>query len=209
MAFIETTSASDVAGDARAMYARQQSHYGYVPDYAKVFCHRPEIMELWARLLAGIKRPMGQRRFELATWAAAQALRSTLCSVAHGRALLQFFSAEDVRAMARGEVPASLTPAEAALMDFSRKVARDATTVTADDVQGLKRHGFDDGEIFDIAAAAAGRAFFTKVIESLGVRSDSTLQSMDPALRSALAVGKPIEFVDPEVLADETLAAAG
>ncbi len=28
--------------------ARQEAHWGFVPNYAKVFCHRPEIMGLWA-----------------------------------------------------------------------------------------------------------------------------------------------------------------
>ena len=68
MAFIDTISASWVTGEAFAMYDRQQKHYGYVPNYATVFCHRPEIMRRWAELLAAIKRPMDKRRFELATF---------------------------------------------------------------------------------------------------------------------------------------------
>jgi hypothetical protein len=102
MAFIDTISASWVTGEAFAMYDRQQKHYGYVPNYATVFSHRPEIMRRWAELLAAIKRPMSKRRFELATFVAAHELRSTLCTLAHGKALLAFFSAEDVIAMARG-----------------------------------------------------------------------------------------------------------
>ena len=71
MAFIDTISASWVTGEAFAMYDRQQKHYGYVPDYATVFSHRPEVMRRWAELLAALKRPMDKRRFELATFAAA------------------------------------------------------------------------------------------------------------------------------------------
>ena len=52
MAFIDTISASWVTGDAFAMYERQQRHYGYVPNYATVFCHRPEVMRRWGELLA-------------------------------------------------------------------------------------------------------------------------------------------------------------
>ena len=46
MAFIETTPPVEADGDVRDMYERQEAHYGYVPNYAKVFCHRPEIMKL-------------------------------------------------------------------------------------------------------------------------------------------------------------------
>src|SRR5690606_38603936 len=198
MAFIETISASWATGETFAMYDRQQKHYGYVPNYATVFSHRPEVMRRWAELLSAIKRPMTKRTFELATFAAAHELKSTLCTLAHGRALLEFFSSDDVIAMARGETPASLTPAEAALMRFARAVARDASSVTADDVAELNAHGYTDAEVFDVAATAAGRAFFTKIVESLGVATDAPLKQMDAELRAALTVGRPITFVTPD-----------
>ncbi len=200
MAFIDTIHASDVTGEALAMYQHQQAHYGYVPSYATVFSHRPEVMQRWAQLLSAIKRPMEKRRFELATFAAAQQLRSTLCTVAHGKALLEFFCVEDVMAMARGDIPSSLSLADAALVRFARAVARDASAVTPGDIAELKHHGFDDGEIFDIAAAAAGRTFFTKLIESLGAATDASMRATDSALLAALTVGRPIEFVEPQRL---------
>jgi uncharacterized peroxidase-related enzyme len=194
MPFIATIPASDGDDDVRAMYERQQSHYGYLPNYATVFCHRPEIMRLWAQLQSGIKRHMDKRRFELVTFVAANALRSTLCSLAHGRALTEFFSEEDVQAMARGEAPASLSAAEGAMLAFGRKVARDATSVTAEDIQQLKAHGFSDAEIFDITATAAARAFWTKVIDSLGVEADPPMRAMNNDFAEALTVGRPIDF---------------
>ena len=193
MAFIESIPDSEINADVQAMYARQQSFWGFVPNYAKVFSHRPEIMGLWAQLQAGIKRNMDKRRFELITFAASQALRSTLCSLAHGKALTAWLSDEDVVAIARGEVPASLTAAEAAMLDFSRKVARDATSMTAGDVEKLRRHQFSEAEIFDITAAAAARAFWTKVVESLGVEAEPTLREINGELKQALVVGRPID----------------
>jgi uncharacterized peroxidase-related enzyme len=204
MAFIETIPASDIDDDVRAMYERQQAHYGYVPNYAKVFCYRPQVMRLWAQLQSGIKHHMDKRRFELVTFAAAHALRSTLCSLAHGKALTEFFSSEDVQAMARGEAPQSLSAAEAAMVAFGRKVARDASAITSDDVERLKQHGFTDAEIFDIVATAAARAFFTKVIESLGVEADAPFHAMDSEFRKALTVGRPIGSVVPKRLAEVT-----
>jgi uncharacterized peroxidase-related enzyme len=197
MAFIETLAADAVSEQARPMYERQRAHYGYVPNYAKVFCHRPEVMERWAALLAAIKRPMDKRRFELATFAAARALRSTLCTLAHGKALTEFFSVEDVRELGAGRVPASLTNAEVALMAFAHQVALDASAVTFADIERLRAHGFGEAEIFDIAATAAGRAFFSKVIESLGVETDPPFREMQSSLRAALTVGRPLDFAEP------------
>lgn len=201
MAFIETLAASDTDDEVRAMYERQQAHYGYLPNYAKVFCYRPELMRLWAQLQSGIKRHMDKRRFELVTFAAAHALRSTLCSLAHGKALTEFFSSEDVQSIARGEVPQSLSDAEAAMVAFGRKVAQDASAVTSADVERLKQHGFSDAEVFDIVATAAGRAFFSKVVESLGVEADPPFHAMNSEFRQALTVGRPLDFLKPARLA--------
>jgi uncharacterized peroxidase-related enzyme len=193
MAFIETIPDTEISADVRAMYDRQQSFWGFVPNYARVFCHRPEIMGLWAQLQAGIKRNMDKRRFELVTFAAAHTLRSTLCSLAHGKTLTQFFSAEDIQVMARGASPASLSAAEAAMMTFSRKVARGAYLVTAHDVDELKKHGFTDAEVFDIAAVVGARAFWTTVIESLGVEPEPPFLELENEFRKAMTVGRQFE----------------
>jgi uncharacterized peroxidase-related enzyme len=195
MAFIDIIPNSSISDEVRAMYARQEAHWGFVPNYAKVFCHRPEIMGLWAQLQIGIKRHMTKRRFELITFVSATTLRSTLCSLGHGRALMEFIPEEDVLALARGEAPSSLTPAEVAMVAFARKVARDASSVDARDVEELKRLGFTDGEVFDISAAAAARAFWTKLIESLGVEAEPPFRAMSPVFRDTLSVGRPINFV--------------
>jgi hypothetical protein len=77
MPFINTTPAREAEDTVLDMYERQQSAWGYVPNYAKVFCYRPEVMARWGRLLAEIRRPMSARRFELLTFAAAIALRTS------------------------------------------------------------------------------------------------------------------------------------
>ena len=78
MAFISTTRPSDASGEVLEMYERQQAHWGYIPDYAKVFSHRPEALARWGRLLAELRRPVSDYRFELVTTAAALELRRLL-----------------------------------------------------------------------------------------------------------------------------------
>jgi len=194
MAFIDTIDDQDIDAEVRAMYDRQAAHFGYVPNYARAFCHRPHVMALWAQLQNGIRRDMDKRRFELVTFAAAHELKSTACSIAHGKVLAQLIPVEDVLAIGRGETPASLTPAEAALIAFARKVAADATSVTEADVQTLKKHGYNDGEIFDIAATSAARSFWTKLLDALGVELDVATRKLDRDFREPLAVGRPLDF---------------
>ena len=200
MSFIETIAPRTAEGAVRAMYERQQAAWGFVPNYAKVFCHRPEVMARWGQLLADIKRPMSKQRFELATFAAAVELRNTACSLAHGRALREFFDDKDIRAIAANRPGEGLSAADQAIADFARQVARDASSISANDVARLRAHGLSDAEVFDIAAAAAGRAFFTKMLDALGVQSDSSFLRLEESFRAPLTVGRPVARVPVETL---------
>jgi len=196
MSYITTVSPQDAEGEVLAMYERQQAHWGYVPNYARSFSHRPEVMARWGRLLAEIRRPLDDRTFELVTFAAAVELRHTSCALAHGAALRPFFSNAQIRAIAADEDLGFLDDAERAMVRFSRLVARDAAAITADDVQQLRDSGVDDATVFDIAATAAGRAFFTKLLDAVGSMPDASLGRIDSDLRLPLTVGRPIS-TDP------------
>jgi len=209
MEFIDTIRPEDAQGEVAAMYRRQESSWGFVPNYAKVFCHRPEVMARWGQLLAEIKRPMSKRRFELATFAAAHELANTACSLAHGKALREFFTDREIVAIAAGQFDGVLDAAEQGLVRFARQVARDASKVDAGQVTELSKLGFTGAEIFDIAAAAAGRAFFTKMLDSLGVLPDSPFGQLDEAFRAPLTVGRPIDTRAPVGMPPEAVAAAG
>jgi len=199
MAFIKTIPAAQAEGDVLAMYQRQEDAWGYVPDYAKVFCHRPEVMGRWGKMLAAIKRPVEPRRLELVTFAVAHELRHSSCSLAHGQSLAQIIGQEAVIAIARGERSAVLTEAEYAMMVFARRIAKDASAITAEEVEALRAdHGFRDDEIFDIAAIAASRCFFTKLLDALGSEPDLPFTQLDDELRGSLTVGRPISGVPPE-----------
>ena len=209
MAFISTTPPDKAEDTVFEMYRRQEDAWGFVPNYAKVFCHRPEVMARWGRLLAEIRRPVDDRRFELVTFAAAHEIRHSACSLAHGKKLADIIGENDVIAMASGELPGSLTEAELAVAAFARRIARDASKITSGEVDALKEiHGLSDEDIFDIAAIAAARCFFTKILDALGVQPDSSNMKLERPFREALAVGRPIGLESPEYTAATSSAAA-
>jgi hypothetical protein len=190
------------------MYRRQQDHWGYVPNYAKVFSHRPEVMARWGRLLAEIRRPADDRRFELVTFAVARELKHSACALAHGKKLADIIGADNVLAIAEGREPDVLSEAEIAMMHFARDVARDAGKITRGRVEELTGiYGFGDDEVFDVAAIAAARCFFTKLLDALGVEPDNALLSLDKEFRDKVGKGRPISHMTPEVLDAETAAA--
>ena len=78
------------------------------------------------------------------------------------------------------------------MMAFVEKVALNADRITSADIELLRSHGYRDEEIFDFAAAAAARCFFSKLLDALGVLADSTFNDLEPTLRQALTVGRPV-----------------
>jgi uncharacterized peroxidase-related enzyme len=193
MAFIKTIRANTASGEVLDMYRRQEQHWGYVPNYSKVFSHRPEVLARWGRLLTEIRRPMDDRRFELVTFVVARELRHSSCSLAHGSKLADIIGEENVIAIAQGRRTDALTDAELAMMAFARDIARDAGRITSGQVEALKtNHGLSDDEVFDIAATASARCFFTKILDALGCEPDVSFLSVNRELRDVLSKGRPI-----------------
>ena len=193
MAFIETITPEAADDTVAAMYRRQQAAWGFVPNYAKVFSLRPDVLACWSQLQTAIKRNIDKRRFELVTFAAALELRNSACALVHGKALRPWFTDAQIIAIAQGHADTVLGAAEQAVFAFARQTARDASRTTASQVAALRQHGLSDAEIFDIAASAAARAFVCKLLDALGTLPDSALQALDPAFRHALTVGRPID----------------
>jgi len=193
MAFIRTISPAEAEGPVREMYQQAQGKLDYVPNWAQAFSLRPAVREGWVALLKSIQANLPARTYELATLAAARALRSSYCALAHGRVLAEkILDAPKVTAIARDARESPLEPRERVMMAFAEKVAVQADRITAADVEGLRAHGYRDEEIFDVAATAAARCFFSKLLDALGVQADSSFNELDPALRQALTVGRPV-----------------
>jgi len=201
MAFVKTVPVEQATGDVRAMYERTQAALGYVPNYAKAFSHRPDVMTAWSGLLASIRGHLDARRYEPVTLAAARALRSSYCMLAHGSVLLgKFYSAEQMTAIAGDPATAELAPADVAMMAFAEKVARDASAITEADVRALREHGFTEPEVFDIAATAAARCFFSKLVDALGAEPDAAYDGLDDGLKQRLTPGRAISRAAAEQL---------
>jgi alkylhydroperoxidase family enzyme len=156
----------------------------------RAFDERPGVYAAWRGLVGAILENMELRRYELATFAAAQRLRSTYCSIMHGNVLANDVG-EDVLAIVNDR-EATLDPVDLAVMDLAERVVVDATSVTQDDLQALRDLGLTDAEIVDVVLAAAARCFFSKTLDALCVQADAQFQELADELKTAFVVGRPI-----------------
>jgi uncharacterized peroxidase-related enzyme len=193
MTFIETVPPERATGAVANVYETDRAVHGHVPNFAQAFSLQPEAYAAWRELNGAIKAGMDLRRYELATVAAARRLRSSYCMLAHGSILAdRFLDADAVRAVAADSAAAGLDAVDQAVMDLADKVAADAMAVTQDDVDRLRELGLPDAEILGVVLAAAARCFFSKTLDGLGALPDHKYEAMEPALRDALTVGRPI-----------------
>jgi uncharacterized peroxidase-related enzyme len=191
--FIDSVSEDEATGAVAAMYETDREVFGHLPNLTKGFALRPDVYAAWRQLNGAIKANMDLRRYELATLAAAGRLRSSYCSLAHGSILLEkFLSSDGVRAVVADRDTAELDAVDAAVIDLAEKVAVDATSVTQADVDRLRALGLTDADVLDVVLAAAARCFFSKTLDGLGVQPDAKFAQLDPELREALTVGRPI-----------------
>jgi alkylhydroperoxidase family enzyme len=87
-------------------------------NYERAFDERPDVYAAWGELLGAVKANMDLRRYELVTLAAARRLRSSYCSLAHGKILAEQYG-ERVREIATDRASAGLDDVNLAVMDLA------------------------------------------------------------------------------------------
>jgi uncharacterized peroxidase-related enzyme len=193
MPYLRTVPPEEAAGEVRAMYDKDLGAQGYVANYTRAFSLRPDVLPGWLALKDAITSGMDPRLYELATVAAATAIRSSYCSLVHGNILAtSYFPADKVVSIAADDAGDALDMADAAVVRFARKVADEADKITQEDVDELRGLGFSDADVLNVILAAAARCFFSKVLDATGTLPDVALHDMPDQLRAALTVGRDI-----------------
>ncbi len=191
--FIDAVPEDEASGALADYYRQQRTAWGFLPNYAAAFAPRPDVAQAWARLNSAVRDGMDRRRFEIATIAAARALRSSYCTAAHSK-FLRDVCGDDaaMRAIATDPSGAALSPQDRAVYRFAAKVATDAASIGQADVDALRAAGLSDADVADVVYAAAARSFFTRVLDGLGAQLDvQTAETFPAELRQAMIVGRP------------------
>jgi uncharacterized peroxidase-related enzyme len=185
--FIETISEAKAEGKVREVYDGDLQTFGYVPNHARVFSLRPDVLEAWRGFQGSIRKNLRLRRYELVTLAAAKALNCRYCVLAHGSILTKNgVSVDQLRAILTDFHDAGLEPTEVAIMDFAEKIARSANEMTQADVDALRALGLEDVEILDITLTATMRCFASKTFNALGAESDAAFDELEGHLSELL-----------------------
>ncbi len=158
-------------GHVAEMYESDLRDNGFVFSHTQMMAMNPEAHQAFEALIRAIVPSIGVRTFELATLAAARAIPSPHCLLAHGRKTLRAdaLTEDQLEAVARDYETAGLADADVAVMRFAEKLSTDAADMTDADSQSLRDEGFSDRQIVDIALAAGARNYFSRTLQALAV----------------------------------------
>jgi len=146
--------------DIRAMMLAVQDKAGFIPNVFLALSHRPaEFRAFFAYHDALMLKETGsltkaEREMIVTTTSARNGC--LYCVVAHG-ALVRIYGKAPLLAdqIAVNHRKADITPRQMAMLDFAVKVCERSAEVTEEDFEALHEHGFDDEDIWDIAAITA------------------------------------------------------
>jgi uncharacterized peroxidase-related enzyme len=146
--------------DIRENILAVQEKAGFVPNVFLALAHRPaEFRAFFAYHDALMIKDTGsltKADREMIVTATSARNGCLYCVVAHG-ALLRIYSKNALVAdqVAVNHLKADITPRQRAMLDFATKVCLNSSQVGEEDYAALRVHGFDDEDIWDIAAITA------------------------------------------------------
>jgi uncharacterized peroxidase-related enzyme len=177
-----------------ALLARDVELQGFVMNLTHLWSWRPDVYASYVGLRSELMEgsSLTDRDFAVLVPAMASVLRDSYCSLAWGAKLARLSDGDTAAAVIAGS-DEGLTPREAALADWARRVTRDPSATTAADVEWLRAAGLSDREIFEATTFVALRLAFSTVNSALGARPDrQLLESAPEPVRSAVDYGRPV-----------------
>lgn len=150
----------DLPDDIREKILAVQEKAGFVPNVFITLAHRPdEFRAFFAYHDALMLKESGnltKADREMIVTATSAKNGCLYCVVAHG-ALLRIYAKQPLVAdqVAVNHLKADITPRQRAMLDFAVKVCLRSHEVGDEDYATLRQHGFDDEDIWDIAAITA------------------------------------------------------
>jgi uncharacterized peroxidase-related enzyme len=82
--------------------------------------------------------------------------------------------------LASGNPSAPQSDADRRLLEYARKLTVAPADVAAEDVDGLRQHGFSERAIHDVCAIAAYFAFVNRIADGLGVELEHSSDDGEP-----------------------------
>ncbi len=193
--YLNTIEDQEATGRVGEIFAAQKAKLGFVMEANKCWTTRPDLLPAYTDFVETVRTgfSLTPREWRLITLIAARETRSTYCSLVYGHQLIgDLGSKEAVRAFQADYRKAGLPEKDVEMLAYAEKVARDAPSVGPADIERLRKVGFSDRQIGDIALCAAFRCFVARYFDATGAMPEAAFIDPDPGFRAAMTVGKRV-----------------
>ncbi len=173
----------DLPDDIREKILAVQEKAGFVPNVFLTLAHRPDEFRAFFlyhdALMLKESGNLSKADREMIVTATSAKNDCLYCVVAHG-ALLRIYAKNPLVAdqVAVNHLKADITPRQRAMLDFAVKVCLDSGSVGDADYAALRAHGFDDEDIWDIAAITAFFGMSNRIANAIGMRPNDEFYLM-------------------------------
>jgi uncharacterized peroxidase-related enzyme len=195
--FLQTVAEKDATGAMAEAYRKEKADAGFVPESARCFSTRPDLLPLFHAFFEGVRGgfSLGGRDWCLVTLIAAKQVHSTYCSHVYSQRLTALLGSKDeVLAIQRDYRTAGLPERDLAMLAYAEKIATEAHRVGQADIDRLRAAGFSDQQICDIALCASFRCFISKFVDATGAIPEQAFVDGDETFRAAMTVGRSLEL---------------
>jgi uncharacterized peroxidase-related enzyme len=176
-------SLEDLPDDIRARILEVQAKAGFVPNVFLALAHRPAEWRAFVAyhdaLMLKESGSLSKGDREMIVVATSAANHCLYCVVAHG-AILRIYEKKPLVAdqVAINWRKAEISPRQRAMLDFALKVCQRSHEVDEGDFAALRQHGFDDEDIWDIAAITAFFGMSNRLANVTGMRPNDEFYLM-------------------------------
>jgi uncharacterized peroxidase-related enzyme len=172
----------DIPQDLREKFLAIQEKAGFIPNVFMALARRPD--ECRAFMLyhdALMEKPgkVTKAEREMIVVATSQHNQCQYCVISHG-AILRIRAKNPLIAdqVAINYRKADITPRQRAMLDYAVKVSLESYAVEPADHDALRAHGFDDEDIWDIAAISAFFAMSNRLANVSAIRPNDEFYLM-------------------------------
>lgn len=172
ISFLPVPQPRHLPAELQELMAKAEERVGHVPNVIRAYAFRPERFLRWWKHYQTVMRAesgLSEAEREMIAVAVSSVNRCEYCIVSHG-ASLRMHTGDEILAdqIAINYRHAAITPKQRAMLDYAVKITEASHTIEAADLTALRRAGWADEDIADIAETAATFNFSNRMANALG-----------------------------------------
>lgn len=158
--------------ELQELMAKAEERVGHIPNVIRAYAFRPERFLRWWKHYQTVMRAesgLTEAQREMISVTVSGINRCEYCVVSHSAAL-RLHTGDEVLAdqLAINHRRATVTSKERAMLDFAVKITEASHTIDESDIGALRKAGWTDEDIADIAETAAMFNFSNRMANALG-----------------------------------------